>query len=197
MDPQKCLPGKLHSIQHFAQMVKVIDQRYHGDFLYVTQLASVALWQLLAGLFHNQRISYETALDMASALGRILVLPGFFKFPHPEVRGSWTFNLWAVAKTWEDGVWSNCRFCIIMDYYDTNDSLIYIKSCMTDYGRYGQSVCYLLWSWDHHSHYRPGCPLQNPLWCHKRLGFFVHEGDLGFPGAQHDPKTDDSAINLL
>ncbi|CAJ1360998.1 unnamed protein product [Effrenium voratum] len=36
------------------------------------------------GLFHNQRISYETALDMASALGRILVLPGFFKFPHPE-----------------------------------------------------------------------------------------------------------------
>ena len=26
----------------------------------------------------------ETALDMASALGRILVLPGFFKFPHPN-----------------------------------------------------------------------------------------------------------------
>ncbi|CAK9048491.1 unnamed protein product [Durusdinium trenchii] len=36
------------------------------------------------GLFHNQRLSYETALDMASALGRILVLPGFFKFPHPN-----------------------------------------------------------------------------------------------------------------
>ena len=36
------------------------------------------------GLFHNQRLSYETALDMASSLGRILVLPGFFKFPHPE-----------------------------------------------------------------------------------------------------------------
>lgn len=36
------------------------------------------------GMLNNQRRAYETALDMASALGRILVMPGFFKFPHPQ-----------------------------------------------------------------------------------------------------------------
>lgn len=36
------------------------------------------------GLFHNQRISYMTALRVAAVLGRTLVLPGFFKFPHPD-----------------------------------------------------------------------------------------------------------------
>lgn len=36
------------------------------------------------GLFNNQRISYETAIMVAAALGRTLVLPGFFKFPHPN-----------------------------------------------------------------------------------------------------------------
>jgi len=51
------------------------------------------------GLFHNQRLSYETALDVAIALGRILVVPGFFKFPHPEAYAgtqwvplSWLFD---------------------------------------------------------------------------------------------------------
>jgi len=36
------------------------------------------------GLLMNQRISHETALLVAAALGRTLVLPGFFKFPHPD-----------------------------------------------------------------------------------------------------------------
>jgi len=35
-------------------------------------------------LFHNQRLSYELALEVAGALSRTLVLPGFFKFPHPH-----------------------------------------------------------------------------------------------------------------
>lgn len=36
------------------------------------------------GLLHNQRQSYETAVKIARLLGRTLVLPGFFKFPHPN-----------------------------------------------------------------------------------------------------------------
>lgn len=36
------------------------------------------------GLLNNQRLSYETAMNVARLTGRILVMPGFFKFPHPQ-----------------------------------------------------------------------------------------------------------------
>lgn len=36
------------------------------------------------GLLNNQRLSYETAMNVARLVDRILVMPGFFKFPHPD-----------------------------------------------------------------------------------------------------------------
>lgn len=58
------------------------------------------------GLFHNQRLSYEVALLLARALDRTLVLPGFFKFPHPD---AWAGAQWVPVKELFDwGVLQSC-----------------------------------------------------------------------------------------
>eukprot|EP00747_Dinoflagellata_sp_TGD_P059698 gnl/TRDRNA2_/TRDRNA2_151689_c0_seq1.p1 gnl/TRDRNA2_/TRDRNA2_151689_c0~~gnl/TRDRNA2_/TRDRNA2_151689_c0_seq1.p1 ORF type:complete len:517 (+),score=56.51 gnl/TRDRNA2_/TRDRNA2_151689_c0_seq1:213-1763(+) len=59
----------------------------------------------LGGL-HNQRISYETALAVAETLGRTLVIPGFFKFPHPN-----EFNGWEWVSASELFEWSELEKC--------------------------------------------------------------------------------------
>eukprot|EP00927_Polykrikos_kofoidii_P027419 TRINITY_DN24129_c0_g1_i1.p1 TRINITY_DN24129_c0_g1~~TRINITY_DN24129_c0_g1_i1.p1 ORF type:complete len:487 (-),score=47.43 TRINITY_DN24129_c0_g1_i1:59-1519(-) len=58
------------------------------------------------GLFHNQRLSYEAALLVAEALGRTLVLPGFFKFPHPD---AYDGHQWVPVRRLFD--WVRLRTC--------------------------------------------------------------------------------------
>lgn len=61
------------------------------------------------GLFNNQRLSYEVSINVAKILGRTLVIPGFFKFPHDMAADGiqWTalsrlFNWTAVEDCYAD-----------------------------------------------------------------------------------------------
>lgn len=75
------------------------------------------------GLFHNQRLSYEAALEVAKLLGRVLVVPGFFKFPHPE---PYDGAQWVPARRLID--WDRFKSC----YEDVLEVEELIRECGSD-----------------------------------------------------------------